>query len=87
MSTRRRRPSDEQLFGDDEDFQGVACPACASQDTRVESLFGGAASEVLYFCRGCRSCFHAVKWQHRLPGSHPQTAGGSAGLPPRRRAD
>ncbi|GAA4539181.1 hypothetical protein [Pseudonocardia xishanensis] len=67
----RRRPTDEQLFADQEDFQGVSCPACGSADTRLQSLFGGAASEVTYFCQGCRSCFQWVKWQHRLPRSYP----------------
>jgi hypothetical protein len=75
-SGHRRRPSDEQLFADHDDFQGVKCPACNGDDTRLVSLFGGAASEVLCFCRGCGSCFQWVKWRHRLPTSHRRSEDG-----------
>jgi hypothetical protein len=71
-----RRPTDERLFADHDDFQGVVCPACEGDDTRLVSLFGGAASEVLYFCRGCGSCFQWVKWRHRLPMSYRRTGDG-----------
>jgi hypothetical protein len=63
-----RRPADKELFGADPDFQDVPCPACGSGDTSLQSLFGPAASEALFFCRGCRSCFSWVKWRRRLPG-------------------
>lgn len=69
------RPADEELFGADPDFQGVPCPACGSADTVLQSLFGGAASEALFFCRSCRSCFAWVKWRHRLPGDPPPRQG------------
>ncbi len=35
-----------ELHTGDPDFEGVACPDCASKDLEVVSLFGGAASEV-----------------------------------------
>ena len=69
MAVVPRRPTDSELFGGDPDFRDVPCPACGSEDTRLQSLFAGAASEVLFYCRGCRSCFSWVKWQHRLPGA------------------
>lgn len=56
-----------QVHGDDPDFEGITCPDC--QGTRLElvSLFGGAASEVLFRCLGCHHCFNWVKWRGRLP--------------------
>jgi ring-1,2-phenylacetyl-CoA epoxidase subunit PaaD len=66
---RGNRPADAELHGDDPDFQDVPCPACGSLDTRLQSLFGGAASEALFFCHACRSCFSWVKWRHLLPGN------------------
>ncbi|WP_425577463.1 hypothetical protein [Nocardioides endophyticus] len=55
------------MYGDDLDFAAVTCPACGSGETEVESLTGSSASEVLFFCRSCRSCFNWIKWQHKLP--------------------
>jgi hypothetical protein len=77
--TAPRRPADEELFGSDADFQNVACPACGSADTRLQSLFGGAASEALFSCRGCRSCFAWVKWRRLLPGDRPPGRPGDQG--------
>lgn len=52
---------------DDPDFAAVACPHCGHRPCSVLSLFGGGASEVLFQCTGCRSCFHWIKWQGKLP--------------------
>jgi hypothetical protein len=51
----------------DPDFVGVECPDCRGTDLEVVSLFGGAASEVLFRCKACLSCFNWVKWRGRLP--------------------
>jgi hypothetical protein len=51
----------------DPDFDGVECPDCGRGDLEVVSLFGGAASEVLFRCTACLSCFNWVKWRGRLP--------------------
>ncbi|MGQ9367037.1 PaaD-like zinc ribbon domain-containing protein [Azospirillum sp. ST 5-10] len=61
------RPPDEDLFRDDPDFAAVTCPDCGADHPRVVSLFGGAASEVLFQCGRCRACFNWVKWNGRLP--------------------
>lgn len=53
----------------DPDFAGVVCPDCLGEDLEVVSLFGGAASEVLFRCNACGSCFNWVKWQGALPPS------------------
>jgi hypothetical protein len=53
----------------DPDFAGVECPDCRGSDLEVLSLFGGAASEVLFRCTACLSCFNWVKWRGRLPPS------------------
>jgi hypothetical protein len=63
------RPPDRHLFARDPDFAQVTCPACESDNTEVQSLTGSSASEVLFFCRNCRSCFNWIKWQHQLPPS------------------
>lgn len=51
----------------DPDFDGVSCPDCGADDLEVLSLFGGAASEVMFRCRGCRTSFNWIKWRGRLP--------------------
>lgn len=53
----------------DPDFAEVTCPHCSGQSCSVLSLFGSAASEVLFRCDDCKTCFNWIKWQHRLPGS------------------
>lgn len=53
----------------DPDFDGVECPDCRGTDLEVVSLFGGAASEVLFRCAACLSCFNWIKWRGRLPPS------------------
>lgn len=61
------RPLDGDIFADDADFKGVTCPHCKSEDLTVQSLFGGAASEVLFHCNACTSLFNWVKWRGKLP--------------------
>ncbi len=51
----------------DPDFGDVACPDCEGRDLEVLSLFGGAASEVLFRCHGCKTSFNWIKWNGRLP--------------------
>lgn len=58
----------------DTDFSEVACPHCSRQPCTVLSLFGGAASEVLFRCESCKTCFNWVKWQHRLPNFPQETS-------------
>jgi hypothetical protein len=55
------------LHSADPDFDGVTCPHCDSNDLEVISLFGGAASEVMFRCRGCSTSFNWIKWQGKLP--------------------
>ncbi|WP_425577290.1 hypothetical protein [Nocardioides endophyticus] len=62
-----RRTSDHQRHGTDPDLKDVACPHCPSTMVEVLSLVGSAASEVLFYCLECRSCFNWLKWQHELP--------------------
>lgn len=63
-----------ELYTGDPDFEGVECPECKSQDLEVISLFGGAASEVMFRCRGCETSFNWVKWRGKLPPA-PSVAG------------
>lgn len=56
----------------DPDYAQVACPHCGRAGCELVSMFGGAASEVLLRCRGCRTCFNWVKWQGKLPFDRPQ---------------
>jgi hypothetical protein len=56
-----------ELHTDDPDFAGVACPECEGDDLEVVSLFGGAASEVMFRCRGCNTSFNWIKWRGKLP--------------------
>lgn len=63
----RRPGSHDSLYSGDPDFDGVACPDCGGENVRVQSLFGGAASEVLFWCADCRACFNWVKWRGALP--------------------
>jgi len=51
----------------DHDFGDIPCPFCAGGRTSVMSLFGGNAGEVLMHCGDCRTVFHWVKWQGKLP--------------------
>ncbi|NBP73511.1 MAG: hypothetical protein EBU57_10220 [Alphaproteobacteria bacterium] len=55
------------LHSGDPDFEGVTCPECNSDDLEVISLFGGAASEVMFRCRGCDTSFNWIKWRGKLP--------------------
>lgn len=45
----------------------IVCPFCSSPDTAIVSLFGGNAGETLMQCRCCRSGFHWIKWEGKLP--------------------
>lgn len=63
----------------DEDFRDVTCPACGSIRVELQSLFGGSASELLFYCNGCRSCFSWLKWRHALPPSPGRTGPADAG--------
>ena len=56
-----------QLHSGDPDFADVSCPDCGSRDLEVLSLFGGAASEVMFRCRGCDTSFNWIKWRGHLP--------------------
>lgn len=56
-----------ELHTDDPDFEGVTCPSCEKGDLEVISLFGGAASEVMFRCRSCNTSFNWVKWRGKLP--------------------
>mgnify|MGYP003668054319 CR=1 FL=1 len=58
-----------ELHSGDPDFEGVTCPDCNGVDLEVVSLFGGAASEVLFRCRDCNSSFNWIKWRGKLPPS------------------
>ncbi|MAM69121.1 MAG: hypothetical protein CMM12_10225 [Rhodospirillaceae bacterium] len=55
------------LHSGDPDFDGVVCPECNSDDLEVISLFGGAASEVMFRCRACDTSFNWIKWRGKLP--------------------
>lgn len=56
-----------ELHSGDPDFEAASCPDCGGGDLEVLSLFGGAASEVLFRCRGCDTSFNWIKWAGRLP--------------------
>lgn len=59
----------------DEDFGDIPCPLCAAPHSTLVSAFGGNAGESLMRCGHCRSLFHWIKWQGRLPphpGAHPE---------------
>ncbi len=64
MGLSRTSPVD---LSDDPDFTSVGCPHCATSPCKVLSIFGGAASEVLFQCPSCKTCFNWVKWQGKLP--------------------
>lgn len=55
------------LHTGDPDFEGVTCPECEGDDLEVVSLFGGAASEVMFRCKGCETTFNWIKWRGKLP--------------------
>jgi len=55
------------LHSNDPDFEGVTCPDCDSDDLEVISLFGGAASEVMFRCHACSTSFNWIKWRGKLP--------------------
>ncbi len=40
----------------------VACPFCNSSDTELFSLFSQFLLTSQYYCRGCRTVFHVVRW-------------------------
>lgn len=56
-----------ELHTGDPDFSDVECPDCGSEDLEVISLFGGAASEVMFHCSACDSSFNWIKWRGKLP--------------------
>ena len=56
-----------ELYSNDPDFDGVTCPHCDSIDLEVISLFGGAASEVMFRCIDCSTNFNWIKWRGKLP--------------------
>ncbi len=39
----------------------MACPHCASRDVVMDSAFGPTQCRSLYYCRGCRQPFEAMK--------------------------
>ncbi len=45
----------------------IPCPFCNHTHTDVLSYFGGNAGEILMHCPQCRSAFHWIKWQGKLP--------------------
>ncbi len=69
MSAARANAEHRAVHSGDPDFAGVCCPDCEATDLEVVSLFGGAASEVLFRCNRCTSCFNWIKWQGALPPS------------------
>lgn len=42
---------------------GVPCPFCGLDDTRLLSPFGGQLSVAQYWCRQCRTGFDYMKWE------------------------
>ena len=56
-----------ELFSGDADFEGVSCPECNGENLEVISLFGGAASEVMFRCQNCNTSFNWIKWRGKLP--------------------
>ena len=69
MSPARADTGHRTVHSGDPDFAEVRCPDCAAADLEVVSLFGGAASEVLFRCNRCASCFNWIKWRGALPPS------------------
>lgn len=69
MNPTRASTGQRAVHSADPDFEGVTCPDCNGADLEVVSLFGGAASEVLFRCNACTSCFNWIKWQGALPPS------------------
>ena len=55
------------LHSGDPDLDGVTCPECDSDALEVVSLFGGAASEVMFRCKSCDTSFNWIKWRGKLP--------------------
>jgi hypothetical protein len=53
---------DERRPGDPALADGVKCPFCGDQDTRLVSPFGGQLSVAQYWCRRCRTGFDYMKW-------------------------
>lgn len=43
------------------DDGSTACPHCASRDVVMDSAFGPTQCRSLYYCRGCRQPFEAMK--------------------------
>ena len=69
MTAARSNSRQRVIHSADPDFKCVTCPDCTGEDLEVVSLFGGAASEVLFRCNTCASCFNWIKWQGALPPS------------------
>jgi ribosomal protein S27E len=61
------RTRDAELWRNDPDFADVTCPDCGSRKISMVSLFGSAASEVMFQCDSCRACFNWIKWRGKLP--------------------
>lgn len=55
-------PSHEHQPGDGSLADGVKCPFCEGDDTRLVSPFGGQLSVAQYWCRRCRTGFDYMKW-------------------------
>ena len=64
------------LHSGDPDFEDVTCPDCGGNDLEVVSLFGGAASEVMFHCVSCNSSFNWIKWRGALPPTPAMDDGG-----------
>jgi hypothetical protein len=45
----------------------VHCPWCESDDTRLVSIYGPSAAEMMFKCLSCLQSFGWMKWQQRLP--------------------
>ena len=67
MSPARAGAGHRAVHSGDPDLAGVRCPDCQAPDPEVVSLFGGAASEVLFRCNRCASCFTWLTWRGALP--------------------
>ncbi|MGI9014325.1 MAG: 1,2-phenylacetyl-CoA epoxidase subunit PaaD [Phycisphaerales bacterium] len=39
----------------------IACPFCASNNTRLDSPFGPTRCRAIYYCDGCRNSFEHIK--------------------------
>ena len=44
-----------------DDFANVACPYCASTDTKLESTFGPTLCRAIHYCNACQQSFEHFK--------------------------